>query len=177
MRWQYFNMKNGLGEGGTEANWDIFTQWILHILSQIKHSDKLYSIWQDPATQHTRLHHLLPCLSNTIVQTPTEHNRHKKKRNNDLRAELHHELQALLLSSTEGTILTELLGRRRRRWNLICLPMRNWEQNTSTWPLQPPNLPGHSLCTTIPTQWIYRFTVFPKEMVTTMEAFSRYTSI
>lgn len=86
--WQYgpcrsslriFNMKNGLGEGGIEANWDIFTQRILHILSQRKHSDKLYSIWQDPATQHTRLHRLLPCLSNTIVQTPTEHNRAQKE--------------------------------------------------------------------------------------------------
>lgn len=77
--WKYFDMKNGLGEGGIEANWDIFTQRILHILSQRKHSDKLHSIWQDPATQHTRLHHLLPCLSNTIVQTPTEHNRAQKE--------------------------------------------------------------------------------------------------
>lgn len=79
VHWQYFDMKNGLGEGGIEANWDIFTQRILHILSQRKHSDKLYSIWQDPATQHTRLHHLLPCLSNTIVQTPAEHNRGQKE--------------------------------------------------------------------------------------------------
>jgi len=50
-----------------------------HSSTEQKHSGKLYSIWQDPATQHTGLRRLLPCLSNTIVQTPTEHNGAQKE--------------------------------------------------------------------------------------------------
>lgn len=75
----FFTLKMAEGQGNWGKLRHFHTADFAHSSAEQKHSGKLYSIWQDPATQHTRLHRLLPRLSNTIVQPPTEHNRAQRE--------------------------------------------------------------------------------------------------